>query len=172
MSVITILKMGDPRLQQIAEAITDFSCQQLTHHIKDMIDTMRHFQGVGLAAPQIGISKQIIVLEVNNNERYPQAETIELDVLINPQILEYSEQKTLGWEGCLSLPGLRGRINRALSITYQAQNPQGHEYTKTVEGFHARIIQHEFDHLQGILYPQRIDDFNYFGFEDSLNEFQ
>ena len=172
MAVQRVIKMGNPGLKLKAEPVTDFQSDELQTNIADMIDTMRHFQGVGLAAPQIGISKRIIVLEVANNTRYPNADSIALNILINPQITEASEQTEMGWEGCLSLPGLRGKISRASRINYQAVNEKGQRVQATVKGFHARIIQHEIDHLEGILYPQRLDDFNEFGFEDSLPDFQ
>lgn len=172
MAVLKIIKMGDPTLSVKSVPVTDFNDAQLIKHISDMIDTMRHYQGVGLAAPQTGLSQQIVVLEVAQNARYPQADSIELEVLINPQILDCSEQTEAGWEGCLSLPGLRGHVARSTSITYQAFNMAGESVTKTVSGFYARIIQHEIDHLNGILYPQRLDDLLEFGFEDSLPAFQ
>lgn len=172
MAVITVLKMGDPRLLLQAEKVKDFGSDALKADIADMVDTMRHFIGVGLAAPQIGISKQIIILEAADNPRYPDAGVIELDILFNPKIIHFSQQKDFAWEGCLSLPGMRGKVERARTITYQAVNQQGQPYTATVQGFHARVIQHEIDHLNGILYPQRLESFNDFGFEDSLPDFQ
>jgi len=172
MAVITVLKMGDPRLQLQAEKISDFESDSLRDNIADMIDTMRQYHGVGLAAPQIGIAKQIIILEVDNNPRYPDADTIELEILINPKIIQFSQQKDLAWEGCLSLPGMRGKVERSREITYQANTETGQSYTATAQGFHARVIQHEIDHLNGILYPQRLTTLNEFGFEDSLPEFQ
>jgi len=170
-AVLKIIKMGDPALSVKSVPITDLTDTVLTQYISDMIDTMRHFQGVGLAAPQTGLSQQIVVLEVAQNARYPQADNIELEVLINPRITDFSEQTEAAWEGCLSLPGLRGYVPRSHSITYQAINTAGESVTKTASGFHARIIQHEIDHLNGILYPQRLDDFHQFGFEDSLPTF-
>jgi len=171
MTVLKIVKMGDPALAVKSLPVTHFNDEQLQNQIADMIDTMRHYQGVGLAAPQIGLSQQIIVLEVAQNARYPQADAIDLDVLINPRIIDYSKQTEAGWEGCLSLPGLRGHVTRSNRITYQALNRIGEPVTQTVSGFHARIIQHEIDHLNGILYPQRLDDLLEFGFEDSLPAF-
>ncbi len=168
MAVIDVLKMGDPCLAIKSKPVVDFKSDALQMKVADMIDTMRYYQGVGLAAPQIGLSEQIIVLEVADNRRYPQAQGIELDILINPAILQFSEQKEAGWEGCLSLPGMRGRITRSASITYQALNLAGEPVKQTVYGFHARIIQHEIDHLNGILYPQRLDDLAEFGFKESL----
>lgn len=176
MSVINVVKMGDPFLALTAKPVIDLQGEALATNIANMIDTMRHYQGVGLAAPQIGLSQQIIVLEVADNTRYPQAQAIELDVLINPEIVQLSEQNEAGWEGCLSLPGMRGRITRSVSLTYQALSLTGESVEKTVHGFHARIIQHEIDHLNGILYPQRLTDISdiglEFGFEDSLPAFQ
>lgn len=172
MAILEILKMGDPKLLIKSLPVIDFAGEELRNRVSDMVDTMRFYQGVGLAAPQIGVSQQIIVLEVTHNKRYPQAESIELDVLINPKITQCSEQTEVGWEGCLSLPGLRGQVVRSNSISYEAFNLEGELLTKTVSEFHARIIQHEIDHLNGILYPNRLDDLSHFGFEDSLPDFQ
>ena len=171
MSVLKIVKMGDPTLAIKSASVTDFNDNELKNHVSNMIDTMRHYQGVGLAAPQIGLAKRIVVLEVAHNKRYPQAGTIELDILINPKILSLSEQTDSDWEGCLSLPGMRGLVTRSNSIDYEAYNMKGELLQMTVHGFHARIIQHEVDHLNGILYPQRLDDLQSFGFEDSLPAF-
>jgi len=156
MSVLDIVIEGDESLTQKAQAVTDFKLDKVQENVSDMIDTMRHYQGVGLAAPQIGLLQRIIVLEVANNKRYPQAENIELDILINPEILECSQQTEIGWEGCLSIPGFRGEVLRPVSITYQALNLAQEMLIKTVYGFHARIIQHEIDHLNGILFTQRM----------------
>ncbi len=172
MAVLKILKMGTPCLARKSEVVTIFADKTLEKNLSDMIETMRYYQGVGLAAPQIGLSQQIVVLEVARNERYPEADSIELDVLINPQITHYSEELETDWEGCLSLPAMRGNVTRSKSISYQAFNSKGELLTNTVSGFHARIIQHEVDHLNGILYPQRLDDLKDFGFEDSLPAFQ
>ncbi|MCU7799235.1 MAG: peptide deformylase [gamma proteobacterium symbiont of Lucinoma myriamae] len=176
MSVINVVKIGDLFLTLKAKPVIDFQDEVLPATISNMIDTMRHYHGVGLAAPQIGLSRQIIVLEVADNTRYPQAQAIDLDVLINPEIVHLSEQTEAGWEGCLSLPGMRGRISRSASLTYQALNLTGESVEKTVYGFNARIIQHEIDHLNGILYPQRLNELSdigvEFGFEDSLPAFQ
>lgn len=171
MAVLKIVKMGDQRLASKSIPVTDFTSDELKKQITDMIDTMRHYQGVGLAAPQIGLLQQIVVLEVAENTRYPKEVSIELEVLINPRIVDYSSDTEAGWEGCLSLPGLRGQITRSNSICYEAVNLAGESVIKTVHGFHARIIQHEVDHLNGILYPQRLDDLRQFGFEDSLSAF-
>ncbi|WP_198264519.1 peptide deformylase [sulfur-oxidizing endosymbiont of Gigantopelta aegis] len=171
MSILEIVTMGDPRLALVASPVVDFQDETLALSIADMVDTMRHYQGVGLAAPQIGLSKQILVLEVDVNERYPQAESIALNVLINPTIIAASDEQESAWEGCLSLPGLRGKVARAAQITYRAQSPTGDFLEKTVTGFHARIIQHEIDHLKGVLYPQQLTDLHDFGFEDSLPGF-
>ncbi len=168
---IDIIKMGDPCLQYIAQKVTDFADETLKQTIDTMIDTMRFYQGVGLAAPQIGLSQQIIVLEVNQNIRYPQAEAIALEILINPNIIHFSTQTEKAWEGCLSLPKLRGNVARSLEITYEAMDANAQVVRKTVSGFHARIIQHEIDHLNGILYPQRLENLLEFGYEDSLPTF-
>ncbi|MCU7939241.1 MAG: peptide deformylase [gamma proteobacterium symbiont of Bathyaustriella thionipta] len=172
MSVINVAKMGDPCLAMKAKPVNDFKNDELQKNVSDMIDTMRYYQGVGLAAPQIHLSQQIIVLEVTDNARYPEAQPIALDILINPEILVFSQQQEADWEGCLSLPGMRGRVLRSESITYQAMNLAGESIKQTVNGFHARIIQHEIDHLNGILYPQRIEGLSDFGFEESLPAFQ
>ncbi|MCN4144933.1 MAG: peptide deformylase [Thiohalomonas sp.] len=140
MNLINVVKMGDPFLTLKAKSLIDFQGEGLPTNISNMIDTMRHYQGVGLAAPQIGLSRRIIVLEVADNTRYPQAQAIELDVLINPEIVHLSEKKEECWEGCLSLPGMRRRITRSVSLTYQALNLTGESVEKTVHGFHARII--------------------------------
>ncbi len=171
MAVLEILKMGAPQLMLKARPVNDFYSGALHQTISDMIETMRYYQGVGLAAPQVGLLQQIIVLEVSQNKRYPQAANIKLDVLINPRIINSSEQEEFAWEGCLSLPNLRGRIARSTHITYQAFDAEGKLSKKSVSGFHARIIQHEIDHLNGILYPQRLDSLTDFGFEDSLLNF-
>lgn len=172
MAVRKIIKMGDPALTHKAVEVMDFNEQQLANDITDMIDTMRHYHGVGLAAPQIGLSKQILVLEVKHNHRYPEAKPIELEVLLNPKIIEFSKATDIDWEACLSLPGLRGRVPRASHISYQAYNRAGELVTGQVRGFHARIIQHELDHLNGVLYHQRLANLHDFGFEDSLPDFQ
>ncbi|MCW8929921.1 MAG: peptide deformylase [Gammaproteobacteria bacterium] len=171
MAVLEIIKMGDPKLGLKSTPVTDFKSEELQILIVNMIETMRIYQGVGLAAPQIGVSKQIVILEVAQNARYPHADNIELDVLINPKIIDYSVQNEFDWEGCLSLPGLRGQVQRSKRISYEAYDREGRRVNKTVHGFHARIIQHEVDHLNGILYPQKLSDFKKFGFEDSLPTF-
>jgi len=156
MSVLDIVKKGDNRLTQKAQPVIDFKQDNVQKTVQDMIDTMRYYQGVGLAAPQIGLSQRIIVLEVANNMRYPQAENIELDILINPEIVELSEQTEADWEACLSVPDFRAEVLRAHTITYQALNLAQQTVRKTVHGFYARIIQHEIDHLNGILFIQRL----------------
>ncbi len=161
MSLLNVLKIGDPlaekQLAMTAKPVTDFKINTLKIIVADMIETMRHYQGVGLAAPQIGVSQHIIVLEVANNTRYPEADNIPLDILINPEILEFSEQYEADWEGCLSIPERREQITRPSSICYKAFNLAQEQVIKTVSGFHARIIQHEVDHLNGILYTQHLD---------------
>jgi len=162
MSLLNILTVGntiaEKQLAMIAKPVIDFESQTLKKTVSDMIETMRYFQGVGLAAPQIGLSQRIIVLEVADNTRYPEAEDIPLDILINPKILKFSTQYEDDWEGCLSIPDKKGRVKRSRNIRYQAQNLNQKWITNTVSGFHARIIQHEVDHLNGILYTQRLND--------------
>ncbi len=167
MTVMSIKKMGDPLLARQAKRV-DLHSEQLIADVSNMIDTMRYYQGVGLAAPQIGLSKRIIIVEVDHNIRYPRASRIELNVLINPQIINFSAQKQSDWEGCLSLPELRGKVTRSCHITYRAKTLDGDTIVNSVNGFYARIIQHEIDHLDGVLYPQRMDDCSAFGYEDSL----
>ena len=168
MSVRPVLKMGDPLLRKTASGIDRYAEQSLSSLITDMVDTMRATQGVGLAAPQIGISQRVIVLEVDNNPRYPGQSPIPLRTLVNPEIISHSEECVSGWEGCLSLPGLRGEVERFESILFTATDEHGQQITEQASGFLARIIQHELDHLNGILYLDRIKDLNKFGFEDCL----
>lgn len=172
MSVQAVLKMGDLRLRKTAAKVENFADEQFSVLITDMVDTMRSTYGVGLAAPQIGVSQRVVVLEVDNNPRYPGRPSIPLQILVNPEIISHSNDISSGWEGCLSLPGLRGEVERYESITYVACDQNGQQITEAVHGFLARIIQHELDHLNGILYLDRIKDLTKFGFEDSLQGFK
>ena len=168
MSVKEILRMGDPRLLQAAlpvESPTDASIQQL---IEDMFDTMRFAGGVGIAAPQIGVALQVVIFGFEKSERYPDAEPVPETILINPLITPLTDDEVLGWEGCLSVPGLRGEVPRFTSIRYQGLDEKGHPIDRTVDGFHARVVQHECDHLRGILFPMLIRDYARFGFTDVL----
>jgi peptide deformylase len=163
-----ILKMGDPRLLQIAKPVTDFDTPQLHALVADMFDTMHHAGGVGLAAPQIGVDLQVVVFGFDENERYPDAEAVPRTVLLNPAITPLSQDMEDGWEGCLSVPGLRGVVSRYSLIEYTGNALDGTPIERTAKGFHARVVQHECDHLIGRLYPSRITDFSAFGFVDVL----
>jgi len=158
--------MGDARLLQIAEPVSDFS--DLSELLTDMRDTMKALDGAGLAAPQIGIGLRVVIFGVQANPRYPDAETVPETVLINPIITPLDDDMTDGWEGCLSVPGMSGLVPRHNTIRYQGCDEYGALIDRTVSGFHARVVQHECDHLDGILYPMRIRNLSNFGFRDVL----
>lgn len=168
MPIKDVLKMGDARLLRIAEKVHDFDTLQLHALLTDMRDTMHALDGAGLAAPQIGVNLRVVIFGVNHNPRYPDAEAVPQTVLINPVISPLREQKEEGWEGCLSVPGLRGMVPRFLHIRYQGQDEYGALIDRTVSGFHARVVQHECDHLDGILYPMRITDLTKFGYTEVM----
>ena len=169
MTIHTILKMGDPRLLRIAPPVTEFDTDELHLLISDMFDTMRSVNGAGLAAPQIGINLQLVIFGTNApNPRYPDAPLIPRTVLLNPVITTLSNIEEDGWEGCLSVPGLRGVVPRFSQIRYTGFDPYGDAIDRVVDGFHARVVQHECDHLIGKLYPMRIKDFTQFGFTEVL----
>ncbi len=168
MSVREVLRMGDVRLLQRAEPITNFGSRELQNLLADMRDTMLALDGVGLAAPQIGIQLRVVIFEVSKNPRYPDAEAVPQTVLINPILTPLSDAMEEDWEGCLSVPGLRGRVPRYTHLRYQGLDEKGGVIDRTVSGFHARVVQHECDHLDGILYPMRITDMRQFGFGDVL----
>lgn len=165
-----ILKMGDPRLLRIAPPVPKsmFASAELEALIADMFDTMETADGVGLAAPQIGVDLQLVVFGFDSNDRYPEAPAVPRTVLLNPVITPLSRDMEEGWEGCLSVPGLRGAVSRYSLIRYQGVDPQGVPIDRSAEGFHARVVQHECDHLIGRLYPSRITDFSKFGYTDVL----
>lgn len=163
-----ILKMGDPRLLRKAQPVADFANPALEALIKDMFDTMHAVQGVGLAAPQIGVDLQLVIFGFGKNTRYPDAPAVPETVLINPQLTPLSEEIEDGWEGCLSVPGLRGMVPRWKMLHYEGRDPSGNRINRDVDGFHARVVQHECDHLEGILYPMRITDMSKFGYADVL----
>jgi len=163
-----VLKMGDPRLLQQARPLEQFDTPELHDLLTDMRDTMEHLSGAGLAAPQIGIDLQVVIFGVEQNERYPQAEEIPDTVLINPVLTPLSDELEEDWEGCLSVPGLRGMVPRHARLRYQGYDERGNRVDRSVSGFHARVVQHECDHLLGILYPMRIRDFSKFGFIQAL----
>jgi peptide deformylase len=163
-----ILKMGDPRLLRIAQPVVDFNNAGLDALIADMFDTMRGAGGVGLAAPQIGVDLQLVIFGFDASDRYPDAPPVPQTILCNPLITPLSDEQEDGWEGCLSVPGLRGAVPRYRHIRYSGFDPQGKPLERTAEGFHARVVQHECDHLIGRLYPSRIKDFSQFGYTEIL----
>jgi peptide deformylase len=163
-----VLKMGDPRLLQQAQPLEQFDTPELHALLTDMRDTMAYLSGAGLAAPQIGIGLQVVIFGVEQNPRYPQAEEIPDTVLINPVLTSLSDELEEDWEGCLSVPGLRGMVPRHARLRYQGYDETGNPIDRSVSGFHARVVQHECDHLMGILYPMRIRDFSKFGFIQAL----
>ncbi len=160
--------MGEPLLLQQAMPIEQFDTPELHALLRDMQDTMQAMNGAGIAAPQIGVSRQVVIFGVGKNPRYPDAESVPYTVLINPVITPLTEGKEEGWEGCLSVPGMRGLVPRFTKIRYTGFDEKGLPIDRVVEGFHARVVQHECDHLAGILYPMRIEDFTQFGFTDVL----
>ncbi len=168
MAIRDLLRMGDSRLLQVAEKVAAFDTPELHALVADLIDTMRANDGVGLAAPQIGVNLQVVVFGVERNPRYPDAEAVPFTVLANPVLTVMSEEIEEGWEGCLSLPGLRGKVPRHTRLRYSGFDQYGHPFSREVCGFHARVAQHETDHLWGILYPRRIRDLRNFGFTDVL----
>ncbi len=163
-----VLKMGDPRLLQPAQPLERFDTPELHALLTDMHETMAHLSGAGLAAPQIGVGLQLVIFGVEQNPRYPHAEEIPDTVLINPVLTPLSDELEEDWEGCLSVPGLRGMVPRHARVRYQGFDERGNRIDRSVSGFHARVVQHECDHLQGILYPMRIRDFSKFGFIQAL----
>lgn len=164
----TVLRMGDPRLLEVSRPVEAFDTPELHALLQDMDDTMRALSGAGIAAPQIGVPLRMVIFEVKQNPRYPEAESVPYTVLINPLITPIDEAMEDGWEGCLSVPGMRGVVPRHVQLRYQGMDIQGHSIDRTVSGFHARVVQHECDHLDGILYPMRIQDLRLFGFNDVL----
>jgi peptide deformylase len=168
MAIRDVLKMGDPRLLEPARPLQDFASLELAQLIVDMHDTMRALNGAGLAAPQIGVGLQVVIFEVEANPRYPDAETVPFTVLINPLLTPLSAAMEEGWEGCLSVPGMRGLVPRHADLRYQGFDAAGQPIDRSVSGFHARVVQHEVDHLHGILYPMRIRDLRDFGFTETL----
>jgi peptide deformylase len=168
MTVRQILKMGDPRLLRVAQPVREFGTPELQALIADMFDTMEAANGAGLAAPQIGVDLQLVIFGFTKNDRYPDAPPVPRTVLINPTIVPLSDEEEEGWEGCLSVPGLRGVVPRFARIRYSGFDPAGQPLEREAEGFHARVVQHECDHLLGKLYPMRVRDFSRFGFTEVL----
>lgn len=168
MAVLPILKMGDPRLLRIAQPVQAFGTPELERLIADMFDTMAAADGAGLAAPQIGVDLQLVIFGFDENPRYPDAPAVPKTVLLNPVITPLGDEEEDGWEGCLSVPGMRGVVPRWKRIRYTGVDPEGKPIDRIAEGFHARVVQHECDHLVGKLYPMRIRDFSRFGFTEVL----
>lgn len=167
MAIRDILKMGNPDLLKVSEPI-DFEKDDLKTLIEDMKETMKANDGAGLAAPQIGVFKRLVIFGFDINDRYPEADSVPFTVLINPVITPLSDDKENGWEGCLSVPGLRGVVPRFTHIKYEGYDADGKKFEREVEDFHARVVQHECDHLDGILYPMKIEDYRYFGFHEEI----
>ena len=163
-----VLRMGDPRLLERSREVEAFGTPQLLELVADMRETMTHLSGAGLAAPQIGVPLRVVIFGVQKNPRYPDAEEVPDTVLINPVIEYPDDEMEEGWEGCLSVPGLRGVVPRHRRIRYRGFDQNGESMERSVEGFHARVVQHECDHLDGILYPMRMPDLSRFGFVDVL----
>ena len=168
MATRTVLRMGHPLLQQVAAAVERFGTAELRQLVADMDDTMRALNGAGIAAPQIGVSLRAVIFEVTRNPRYPQAEPVPYTVLLNPVLDPLGNERDEAWEGCLSVPGLRGIVARHTKLRYRGFDLDGRPIDRTVTGFHARVVQHEVDHLDGILYPMRVADLRSFGFEEEL----
>jgi len=168
MPIRTVLRMGDPQLLQVAAPVEHFDTLELHALIQDMEDTMRHMDGAGIAAPQIGVSLRVVIFGVGVNPRYPDVEQVPYTVLINPTITPIGSEMEDGWEGCLSVPGMRGVVPRYSRLHYTGFDQYSKPIDRMVSGFHARVVQHEYDHLDGILYPMRILDLAQFGFTDVL----
>ena len=168
MAIKRVLKMGDPILYRVAEPVTEFNTTELDTLIADMFDTMAAQNGAGLAAPQIGVSRRVVIFGIEANPRYPDMEPVPTTVLINPKIEFLTSDTDDAWEGCLSVPGLRGVVTRCTQLRYKGFDQHGVPIEREVQAFHARVVQHECDHLDGVLYPMRLADVRLFGYEDVL----
>jgi peptide deformylase len=168
MTIREILKMGDPRLLRVAQPVRAFGAPELHALVDDLFETMHAVNGAGLAAPQIGVDLALVIFGFKQNPRYPDAQPVPETVLINPSVTPLGDEEEEGWEGCLSVPGLRGVVPRFARIRYSGFDPHGARIEREAEGFHARVVQHECDHLIGKLYPMRIRDFSRFGFTSVL----
>jgi len=168
MAIRPILRLGNPVLRQVATPVTEFGTPALRELVHDMLETMYANDGAGLAAIQIGVLQRVVVFELRSNPRYPDAEPVPLTVLVNPTLELIDDERELGWEGCLSVPGMRGLVPRYRRLRYRGFDELGRPIDRTVTDFHARVVQHECDHLDGVLYPQRIEDMRAFGFQDEL----
>jgi peptide deformylase len=160
--------MGDPRLLAVSEPVQAFGTPELAGLLTDMRDTMHNLNGAGLAAPQIGVNARVVIFGLDKNPRYPQAEAVPFTVLINPLLTPLGDAQDEAWEGCLSVPGMRGLVPRYRELRYSGFDEHGNPIDRTVRDFHARVVQHEVDHLDGILYPRRIRDLRFFGFNEEL----
>jgi len=163
-----VLRMGDPRLWQKSLPVAQFESPELNELLQDMRDTMAHLNGAGLAAPQIGVQLRVVIFGVKSNPRYPGIEEVPDTVLINPVLEPLADEIEEGWEGCLSVPGMRGWVPRFKRLRYSGFDEHGKPFQRDVQDFHARVVQHEVDHLDGVLYPMRIRDFTRFGFNEAL----
>ena len=168
MAIREILKMGDARLLRVAQPVAAYDTPELHALIADMFDTMEAANGAGLAAPQIGVDLRVVIFGFTSSERYPDAPPVPRTVLINPVVSALGDGMEDGWEGCLSVPGLRGVVPRHARVRYTGFDPQGRPIEREAEGFHARVVQHECDHLDGVLYPMRVRDFTRFGYTEVL----
>lgn len=169
MAIKPVLRMGDSRLLETAAPVVAFDTQELRELLQDMRDTMAALKGVGLAAPQIGVGLQVVIFGVDVNPRYPEAEPVPFTALINPVLTPLDDELEAGWEGCLSIPEMRGLVPRHKRIRYEGLDQLGNRIERTVSGFHARVVQHECDHLRGVLYPMRVRDMRKFGFADVMD---
>lgn len=169
MTIRPVLRMGNPQLLEVSESVKKLNTEELHGLVADMIETMRELHGAGLAAPQIGVKLRVVIFGVDENPRYPDAEAVPFTVLVNPKLTPLGDEMDEDWEGCLSVPGMRGLVPRYAQLRYQGFDADGNVIDRTVNGFHARVVQHEVDHLDGILYPQRIEDLRQFGFVEELD---
>jgi len=170
MAVRRVLKMGEPLLYRRADPIDTFDTPVLHELVQDMFDTMAALNGAGLAAPQIGVSLRVVIFGFEANPRYPDVQPVPKTVLVNPELEPLGAEREDGWEGCLSVPGLRGLVTRHRRLRYRGFDASGARIDRTVEGFHARVVQHECDHLDGILYPMRLSDWRLLRFEETMGE--
>lgn len=170
MAIKSVIKMGNKKLATPSIPVTNFSDGELKELISDMQDTMKEKGGVGIAAPQIGCNLRVVMFGFEYNERYPNEKPVPFTVIINPSIEVLSDETINGWEGCLSVPGLRGLVPRYKKIQYSGYDLEGNSISRIAEDFHARVVQHEYDHIDGVLFPHRIKDMEFFGFEDALKD--
>ena len=168
MAIRPVLRMGDPRLFEVSKNVEAYDTPELHALVDDMQDTMKALNGAGLAAPQIGVGLKVVIFGVEQNPRYPDAEVVPYTVLVNPQLEAVDDEMEEGWEGCLSVPGMRGLVPRYKRLRYRGFDPYGNPIDRTVSDFHARVVQHEVDHLMGVLYPMRVRDMRNFGFTEEL----